>query len=159
MAIKHYSINTTTYETSCKDDTFSINDKTFTPELKALSRGSITLNCNNQIYTATIEQIGAEKIVTINNRRICITRILGSNERNNEAQAQGNNLAAPLAGRVIKSFISASQAVKKNDLLITIESMKMENEIRASRNGFIKTVSFKEGDLVKANQVLITFND
>ncbi len=76
-----------------------------------------------------------------------------------QAQASGNesSLKSPLAGRVVKILVKPGDQVSKNQLLVIIESMKMENEIRATFPGFIKNISITEGNLVQQNQVLITF--
>ena len=72
---------------------------------------------------------------------------------------QQESLRSPLAGRVIKKYVSLNQSVKKDQPLVVIESMKMENEIRAETDSFIKTIQINEGDVVQANQVLMTFED
>ncbi|MBD3272866.1 biotin/lipoyl-binding protein [Candidatus Dependentiae bacterium] len=66
-------------------------------------------------------------------------------------------LKSPLAGRVIKIHVKENEFIKKNQTLISIESMKMENEIKASDNCFIKTIQISQSDLVKQNQILMTF--
>lgn len=72
---------------------------------------------------------------------------------------QQTSLRSPLAGRIIKKYVSSQQMVKKDQPLVVIESMKMENEIRAEANSFIKTIQINEGDVVQANQVLMTFEN
>ncbi|MFH1254567.1 MAG: acetyl-CoA carboxylase biotin carboxyl carrier protein subunit [bacterium] len=67
------------------------------------------------------------------------------------------SLKSPLAGRIIKILVKPGDQVSKNQLLVIIESMKMENEICATFPGFIKNISITEGNLVQQNQVLITF--
>jgi biotin carboxyl carrier protein len=66
-------------------------------------------------------------------------------------------LKSPLAGYVIKIFVKEKQIVKKNQPLIVIESMKMENEICAESNAIIKKLLISEENLVQPNQVLIVF--
>lgn len=75
-------------------------------------------------------------------------------------QAQSTPQAAlksPLAGRVSKVLIQAAQRVKKGQPLLLIESMKMENEIGAPHDAFIKTIFIAEGNVVQQNQILIDF--
>lgn len=66
-------------------------------------------------------------------------------------------LISPLCGRVIKIHKKENDKVKKGEALVTIESMKMENEIQAKTNSFIKTISIRKGDLVQQDQTLIIF--
>lgn len=66
-------------------------------------------------------------------------------------------LTSPLAGRVLTVGVVVGQSVKKNQPVLTVESMKMENEICAPYDAIIKTLLIKPGDLVQPNQRLITF--
>ena len=68
-----------------------------------------------------------------------------------------SSLKSPLAGRVTKMLVKTGQAVTKNQPLIIIESMKMDNEICATCNALVKTISISEGNLVQPDQVLISF--
>jgi biotin carboxyl carrier protein len=78
-------------------------------------------------------------------------------EKQPQASSNEQTLKSPLAGRIIKILVKTGDQVSKNQLLVIIESMKMENEIRATFPGFIKNISITEGNLVQQNQVLITF--
>jgi biotin carboxyl carrier protein len=73
-------------------------------------------------------------------------------------QEDQKHITSPLAGKIIKVCVTPHQFVTKNKTLVIIESMKMENEIRATDDSFIKTVLIKESDLVQQNQLLITFD-
>lgn len=66
-------------------------------------------------------------------------------------------LKSPLAGLVVKIKATVGQFVEKNQPIVVIESMKMENEMSAPFSAFIKTLSISEGNLVKQNQVIVTF--
>jgi len=68
-------------------------------------------------------------------------------------------LKSPLAGRIIKVLVAPNQQVVTHQPIMIIESMKMENEICAPYNAFIKTLSITEGNLVQQNQVLVTFDE
>ena len=68
----------------------------------------------------------------------------------------GEPLAAPLAGNIFKINVSAGQYVEKDQVLIILEAMKMETEIRAPRAGTIGQVMIKEGDSVIVGDTLLT---
>jgi biotin carboxyl carrier protein len=68
-------------------------------------------------------------------------------------------LKSPLCGRIIKINVKPNQFVTKNQTLMVIESMKMENEIRANYDAFIKTIPISPQDLVQPNQILMTFEN
>ena len=65
-------------------------------------------------------------------------------------------LNAPLAGNIFKVLASQGQAVKKGDVVIIMEAMKMETEVRAATDGTITAVHIKEGDAVQSGQPLLT---
>lgn len=68
-----------------------------------------------------------------------------------------NRFKSPLAGRVISIFVAPGQEIKKGQPLLIIESMKMENELCANHDAFIKTVFIAPGNVVQTNQELIIF--
>ncbi len=68
-------------------------------------------------------------------------------------------LTSPLAGRIIAINVKKGQKIVKNQVLLIIESMKMENEILAENNAFVQSIQIKELDLVKQNQIIMTFQE
>ena len=63
---------------------------------------------------------------------------------------------APMAGRIVKVAAEPGLMVGKGDLLVILEAMKMEHELRASAEGVVDAVSIKAGDQVAIRQVLVT---
>lgn len=65
-------------------------------------------------------------------------------------------VAAPLAGNIWKVVVKAGQAVKEGDVLVILEAMKMETEIRAGLSGTVNTIQVKEGDAVAVGDCMLT---
>lgn len=65
---------------------------------------------------------------------------------------------APMQGKVLRIPVKPGQAVKKGDVLIVLEAMKMENEIQAGQDGTVASVDVAVGDTVETGQVLLTLN-
>lgn len=69
-----------------------------------------------------------------------------------------STIKSPISGRIIKIHVSQNRSdqgyIKKGAPLVTIESMKMENEIAAPFDLFIKSIPISEGFLVKKDEVL-----
>jgi 3-methylcrotonyl-CoA carboxylase alpha subunit len=63
-------------------------------------------------------------------------------------------LEATMPGKVIAVKAAAGQAVKKGDEIVVVEAMKMENALRAPRDGTVKAVHVKVGDMVGPGAVL-----
>ena len=65
-------------------------------------------------------------------------------------------LKAPMPGLIAAVPVSEGQAVTKGTNLIILESMKMQNELKASRDGIVQRIRVHPGDRVEQNQVLVT---
>ena len=67
------------------------------------------------------------------------------------------NLKAPMPGAITQVFVTANQSVKKDEVLLTLEAMKMEYAIRAPFDGVVIASYFQKGDQVKAGDELVEF--
>ncbi|WP_195706981.1 sodium-extruding oxaloacetate decarboxylase subunit alpha [Vibrio metoecus] len=65
-------------------------------------------------------------------------------------------VAAPLAGTIFKIEVEQGAEVAEGDVLIVLEAMKMETEIRAARNGVVHELHVKEGDSVRVGASLLS---
>lgn len=76
---------------------------------------------------------------------------------NKTPKAGGNTITSPMPGSIFKVNVKKGEAVKKGDIIIVLEAMKMENEIFAVADGVVKTVEVTEGAIVNTGDVLVTF--
>jgi len=65
-------------------------------------------------------------------------------------------LRAPMPGLIVKIPVADSQEVKKGDVLIILESMKMQNELKSPRDGKVARVQVKPGDSVEQRQTILS---
>lgn len=68
---------------------------------------------------------------------------------------EGDPVPAPLAGNIWKVQVSPGQAIQEGDVLVILEAMKMETEVRAARAGTVVSVDVKEGDAVQVGDTLL----
>ena len=74
------------------------------------------------------------------------------------ANVAGEQITAPMPGTVLSVKVSNGQAVKKGDVLVVLEAMKMENEIYAPCDGTVASVSVSNGEAVESGKVLVILN-
>ena len=68
----------------------------------------------------------------------------------------GATIDSPMAGTILKVLVNAGSEVKEGDIVILMEAMKMETEIRSKFSGVVSAVHVKEGNAVSGGSVLIT---
>jgi biotin carboxyl carrier protein len=66
------------------------------------------------------------------------------------------HLKAPMPGLVVAVLIDEGQEVRKGEVLIILESMKMQNELKAPRDGIMGRVRVKAGESVEQRQTLLS---
>lgn len=65
-------------------------------------------------------------------------------------------ITAPMPGRVVKVLTAEGTAVTRGDGIIVLEAMKMENELKAPRDGIVASVLVEEGQGVEGGALLAT---
>ncbi|EBZ4815492.1 biotin/lipoyl-binding protein, partial [Salmonella enterica subsp. enterica serovar Corvallis] len=68
----------------------------------------------------------------------------------------GTPVTAPLAGNIWKVIAAEGQSVAEGDVLLILEAMKMETEIRAAQAGTVRGIAVKSGDAVSVGDTLMT---
>jgi propionyl-CoA carboxylase alpha chain len=74
-----------------------------------------------------------------------------------KAADSGKALRCPMPGLVISVAVTQGQEVKAGDTLAVVEAMKMENVLRAERDGVVKTIKAKPGDSLAVDAVIMEF--
>ncbi|MEY4091445.1 MAG: hypothetical protein RLZZ496_627, partial [Pseudomonadota bacterium] len=69
----------------------------------------------------------------------------------------GKSLLCPMPGLVRSIAVKESQEVKAGEILAIVEAMKMENVLRAERDGKISKIHAKEGDSLAVDAVILEF--
>lgn len=76
--------------------------------------------------------------------------------------ASGNagsvEITAPMPGKILDVKANPGQSVKKGEVVLLLEAMKMENEVVAPQDGTIASINVNSGDMVEAGNVLATMD-
>jgi biotin carboxyl carrier protein len=65
-------------------------------------------------------------------------------------------LKAPMPGLVVTILVEEGQEIKKGQVLLILESMKMQNELKAPRDGVVHRIKVKTGETVEQKQTLLS---
>lgn len=117
--------------------------KTYTVEiLKAdYSAKHITLRVNNNIYSIVVKDSFDELLHKLGLDNLNVTKI--------------NAVKAPMPGLVLNVIVEEGQRIQKDEPLIVLEAMKMENVLKSPCEGIIKKINVVKGKAVEKNEVLI----
>ncbi|MBF0383689.1 MAG: oxaloacetate decarboxylase, partial [Magnetococcales bacterium] len=74
------------------------------------------------------------------------------------ASGGGEAVPAPLAGNVVRVDVHVGSQVNEGDVIVIVEAMKMETEVRAPRSGAVASIAVKAGDTVAVGDPLLTLN-
>ena len=103
-------------------------------------------------YTAFTK--GSHKqIHLITEEKILYNKIGSGNNEKGDVQIKSG-----MPGKIVEIRVKPGDIVQENDLLLIIEAMKMENEIRAEKEGKIKKIQVKEEQNVEAGAILISLS-
>lgn len=163
----HKAITAThSFDIETTDDGLMVNGEPFQWDLAQLDDRYFHIIHNQKSYRAeivkadlatktfTLKINGHRHEVTLKDRTDLLLERMGMT---NLGAGKMNSVKAPMPGLIIDLKIGPGDEVKKNDPLLVLEAMKMENIIKSPGDGLVKTINVQKGDSVEKNQVLIEF--
>ena len=113
--------------------------------------GQLKIKIGERTIKSVITEGEKEKYVFIDGKVFKVKPVELTGIKKEKTKDEGD-LNAPISGKVVNVKVKNGDSVKKGDVLIVIEAMKMEYLIRAPYNGKIKKVNFKEKDQIEIGQ-------
>ncbi|NIM20139.1 MAG: biotin/lipoyl-binding protein [Candidatus Latescibacteria bacterium] len=136
---------------------FSIDGKEYRVSSGSLSNGALTFFIGNRSCVAYFSEGSGGRRMAMGGRTYSIESGENENHRGGtgaSAHADGT-VESPMPGNIIAVNVSEGDAVRANQAVVVIESMKMQNEIAAPVDGEIKKVNCAVGDQVNFGDVLV----
>ncbi len=116
------------------------------------------VNVNGNSYEVEVEEVGGAAVSAPAAAPAAATPTAAPKAAPKAAApAGGTPVKAPMPGNLLDIKVSNGQAVKKGDVLVILEAMKMENEISAPQDGTVTVVASK-GATVNTGDVLVTLS-
>ena len=107
------------------------------------------VNVNGTSYEVTLEQVSADAAQTA-----APAAPVAAPAPAPAAPANGEKIESPMPGNILSVNVANGQAVKKGDVLMILEAMKMENEIVAPCDGTVASLSVAAGATVESGSLL-----
>lgn len=138
--------------------TLKINNMSYEAELHELSADRARVEVNGEIYEVELIEIGRRPNAGVLQKTPgakASEPMTGAPTSSKQISAPGGAITAPLPGLILKLEIKEGQSVEAGQLLLTMEAMKMENQISAAHNGIVRRIFVSEGDSVGEGDPLV----
>lgn len=128
-------------------------------EVRRVSANELRLRLGDRSVRVFLARDGERTFVSVDGRQYGVSesRADASRPGGGDDPAAGGSLRikAPMPGKVTKVAVSEGEEVRRNQTLVIVEAMKMENEIKASVDGVVARIHVAAGDLVDAERPLV----
>ncbi len=111
-----------------------------------------SVRVDGQVYEVEVDPQGQLTSVTPSGATAPVQPAAPNAPVNSAAEA----VPAPLAGNIFKVNVQPGAEVAEGDVLLILEAMKMETEVRAARGGVVQELNVKEGDAVTVGSPLLS---
>ncbi len=140
----------------------TIAEQTFNIELTKLENNVINFSCNEENYEFIISKNDNGKYFISNKGEVILFErkdLLIENHKISSSHSLDNDrvLKSSMPGRVIKILVTEGDKIKKDDELIIIESMKMENSYFAKEDSIIEKINVKVNENITSDSEIIIF--
>jgi len=147
------------------DHHIRVGDRLLKVDFETISGQPVfSLILDGKSYESFVYQGDEDWEVLIRGRQYQV-KIEDERERRLKAAAGGGvaeggefHLKAPMPGLVVSVLVEEGQEVKKGQVMLILESMKMQNELKAPRDGVIGRVRIKAGESVEQKQAMLSLH-
>jgi len=140
---------------------FTIEGASYSVNVKNIEGNQAEIEVNGKSYA-----VGLEQEVNTLKTPILVRKEVVTNPGDNKITVKGapaptnsrpsaNYIKSPLPGSIISIATTVGTTIKEGDLLLVMESMKMENNILAEKNGVIKNIAVAPGQAVMQDDILL----
>lgn len=116
-----------------------------------------TITVNGNVYDVTVEE-GAGGAAPVAAPKAAAPKAAPKAAPAAGGAQGGVKVNSPMPGKILAVKATVGQSVKKGDVLLILEAMKMENEVVAPQDGTVASINVSEGASVESGDVLATLN-
>lgn len=117
------------------------------------------ITVNGTAYDVEVEELSEGAVASTPKKTVSAPKKASAPKKTAPAGGAGSvKITAPMPGKILNVKASAGQSVKKGEVVLILEAMKMENEIVAPQDGTIASIDVSAGQSVEAGAILATMN-
>ena len=136
-----------------KEFNFKLNGKDFKAQVDEKGDGQLTITVNGKAYSVEVPEQAHAAVPHV----VRPTAAVGGAApvARPVASSVSENIVAPLPGTITSVAVKEGQKVKRGDVLVVMEAMKMANDIVANQDGIVTRVVAQPGQSVNQGDVLV----
>jgi acetyl/propionyl-CoA carboxylase alpha subunit len=135
-------------EVRVEDGAALVGDRKVSYERRELGGRLAAIVIEGRVYRVRTVRQPDRILVWCDGRALSFERPRG--RRSTAGGAHADDLVSPMPGTVRRTFVSVGDRVARGQVILVLEAMKMEHSIRAPRDGVVRHLRVKEGELVEA---------
>ena len=117
---------------------------------------NLRITVNGVAYDVQVEELGSDAAPVSAPAPAAAPAAAPKAAPKKAAAGAGEKVAAPMPGTIVSVNVTDGQAVKKGDVLVVLEAMKMENEIKSPKDGTVTGIAVNKGESVDTGATLVT---
>lgn len=146
--------------------TMKIGERSFHVDAQLMKSNLVSLLINNTSYDVDVEKLSKEPLdgrmaVRVRGRVVRLDMLDERRQKMKDAQqsafAVGGKaiVESPMPGKIVKILVGEGEEVTQGQGVIVVEAMKMENELKAPKDGVVAEVRAKEGETIEGGAPLV----
>ena len=127
----------------------------------AAKGGAYTANVDGKNVAVQLNAAGDAYTATVNGKSftVKVSEGIASAAAAPASSGEGKPLPSPLPGTIVKILVQEGEEVAADDVILVIEAMKMETEIKAPAAGVIREINVTPSQVVAAGDTLVTIEE
>jgi glutaconyl-CoA/methylmalonyl-CoA decarboxylase subunit gamma len=147
------NIRIETIPQNMKNFKFTISGNTYEVEIKDFEGNIANIEVNGTLYVVELHrEVRKTKTPTLVRAEIPVS---GREKIEKREKGDPVPILAPLPGNILEIFVKPGDKIKKGQMLLVMEAMKMENKIQSDKEGIVESVRVSPGSSVLQGDVLI----
>ena len=161
METVKYCVNDQAIEINQNDHSLEVNGKHIQVQLISTPNGKVKMLLNDEVLAFNVvnkdlngillEKDGMQYQVS----KEIEAAVIEEDKNEGAASTDKITVKAPLPGVVIKLDVNPGDTVKKDDVVLVVESMKMQIDVRSTAAGTVKAILVKPGDQVEVDMAVV----